>query len=174
MKNVFTRKDFSKGLLIFFCFMCFIFFFMLGGMTILKLRVYSTVLHGESMEKTLTNKTKMLLIRSDLKPIKRGNIVSVKAHDSQLGDFHYLKRIIALPNEEIAIKGKKVFINGHLLEESYAFFSGEPIDDYTFKLKSDEYFIMGDNRCDSEDSRYIGPVRKESIISVVLSYKINK
>ncbi len=171
MKNVFTRIDFSKGVFIFICSACFIFFFMMGGITILKSRIYSTVLHGESMEKTMTNDTKVLFIRSDLRPLKRGDIVSVKAYDSQLGDFHYLKRIIALPNEEIVIKGKKIFINGHLLEEPYAFFSREPIDDYTFKLKSDEYFIMGDNRCDSEDSRYIGPVRKESIVSVTLSYK---
>ena len=172
MKSVFIRKDFSKGLFIFFCFICFIFFFLMGGITVLKLRVFSTVIHGESMEKTLTNETKILLIRSDLRPIKRGDIVSVKGHNSELGDFHYLKRIIALPNEEIAIKGKKVFINGHLLEEPYAFFIREPIDDYTFKLKADEYFIMGDNRCDSEDSRFIGPVRKDLIISVVLSYKV--
>ena len=171
MKEYLNRKEFTKPMFIFISSLILIVFFMFGMLSILKLRIYSSVVTGSSMEKTLPNETKLLFIKANLIPVKRGDIVSVNAHDLILGNFHYLKRVIALPNEEITIKGSKVYINGTLLDEPYAYYFKEPNDNFTFKLSDNEYFIMGDNRCDSEDSRYIGPVKKDSILSVVVKYK---
>ena len=171
MREYLNKKELTKPMFIFISSLILIVLFMFGMLSILKLRIYSSVVTGSSMEKTLPDETKILFIKANLIPIKRGDIVSVNAHDPILGDFHYLKRVIALPNEEINIKGSKVYIDGSLLEEPYAYYFEEPNDNFTFKLSDNEYFIMGDNRCDSEDSRYIGPVKKDSILSVVVKYK---
>jgi signal peptidase I len=69
----------------------------------------------------------------------------------------FVKRIIGLPNEKIEIKDNKIFINGKLLDENF-----EKITDETDQMKNfpalvipeNEYFLMGDNRPNSEDSRY--------------------
>ena len=78
----------------------------------------------------------------------------------------YVKRIIALPNESIEIREGRVFINAEELEE--------PFIEQTYKLvKKDmekirvpdnHYFVMGDSRDYSSDSRYWGTVRKELIL----------
>lgn len=170
MKKYLSKKEFTKPMFIFVISLVFITFIMFGMLSTLKLGIYSSIVNGSSMEKTLSDKTKILFVKANLIPIKRGDIVSVDAYDSVLGNFHYIKRVIGLPNEEISIKGSKVYINGNLLEEPYAYYSKESSDNFVFQLNDDEYFIMGDNRCDSEDSRYIGAIKEERILSLVFKY----
>lgn len=170
MKEYLNRKDLSKPIFIFISSLILITFFMFGMLSILKLRIYSSVVNGSSMEKTLSDGTKILLIKANLVPLKRGSIVSVNATDPMLGNFHYLKRVIGLPNDEVNIQGSNVYINGNLLEEPYAYYSQECNDNFIFELSDNEYFIMGDNRCNSEDSRHIGPIKKDLILSVIFGY----
>jgi signal peptidase I len=102
-------------------------------------------------------------------PVRRGDILVFKYPQDPERDF--IKRVIGLPGETLEVRNKKVFINGKPLDEPYVHFLFPPEErapgDVSFDLseKSDygpvnvparHYFMMGDNRDNSEDSRYWG------------------
>lgn len=98
---------------------------------------------------------------------KRGDVIVFQAPNAP-GD-EYIKRIIGLPNERISLRGGRVYINGMELKESYlsptlytnsgAFLQeGEEVD-----IPAENYFVMGDNRPYSSDSRAWGFVSKDKI-----------
>jgi signal peptidase I len=111
--------------------------------------------------------------------IKRGMIVTFKS-PAEL-EKEYVKRAIGLPGERIKIIDKKVYIDGKPLAEPYVFFKDPNVEDSyrdnfpEFKIPDDHYFCMGDNRDNSYDSRYWGPVHKDLMIGkpwrIYWSYK---
>ena len=86
---------------------------------------------------------------------------------------YYIKRIIGLPGETVRIDPEgSIYVNGELLEEHYGL---EPIEyaglaEEGITLEEDEYFVLGDNRNISKDSRYsdVGNIRREDIIGRVI------
>ncbi|MEO8216068.1 MAG: signal peptidase I [Acidobacteriota bacterium] len=76
----------------------------------------------------------------------------------------YVKRIVALPGEEIRIDGPSLFINGHILPESYLPRHYDNGFVMPRVLRQGEYFVMGDCRNDSIDSRDWGPVAGERVV----------
>ena len=102
-----------------------------------------------------------------VRTIRRGDIVVFKYPDEPDRDF--IKRVIGLPGETIELKNKKIFVNGQPLDEPYVHFLTPPSGDYqevtSYDLRerfgpvtvpSEQYFVMGDNRDNSQDSRYWG------------------
>ena len=106
-------------------------------------------------------------------PIERGDIIVFKYPEDPERDF--IKRTIGLPGETIELRNKKVFINGTMLDEPYVQYLWTPSDEegtFDFDVRmtygpvmvpEDHYFMMGDNRDNSQDSRYWGFLPREYI-----------
>lgn len=99
---------------------------------------------------------------------QRGDVVVFKAPRNE--EVDYIKRIIGLPEDEISIENNAVYLNGVLLEEKYlpsdfATFAGTFLNEGTkVNIPVDNYFVLGDNRNHSSDSREWGFVSKNEII----------
>ena len=80
----------------------------------------------------------------------------------------YIKRIVGLPQERVEIRDGEVYINGKLLEEPICIHSTYPEGNNTpMTVPPDEYFVLGDNRNHSSDSRSWGTVPRENIVGEV-------
>lgn len=122
-----------------------------------------TIVDGRSMMNTLQNGDIGITNTLEKTP-KRGDIVIVKSKMDK--EAHWVKRVIGLPGDTIYAKNGKVYINDKQLKEDYL----DPEYGYTSdfekrKLSNDEYFVMGDNRKESADSRMFGPFKKSDILS---------
>jgi signal peptidase I len=119
-------------------------------------------IEGMAMMPTLKNGDKVLMSKR-IDELKRSDIVVfLYPHDQSKS---YIKRIIGLPGETIEITNGKVSINGKLLDEPYLDHKLEI--DYTMPqplaIPADHYFVIGDNRGHSSDSRAWGPVPRDLI-----------
>ena len=111
---------------------------------------------GDSMKNTLKNGDILLLYK--LSSIDRFDIIVL---EEEKDNEKIIKRVIGLPGETVAIKKGKIYINDKVIDDEYAY--GETSDYNKVTLKDDEYFILGDNRLISKDSRYFGPIKDNEI-----------
>ena len=105
-----------------------------------------------------------LLIVTDVGELTRGDIIQFKYPQDQ--SRFYLKRIVGLPNEKIEIRSGVVLINGQAIDEPYLN-AAQNKEESSFPEKvipPDEFYVLGDNRVNSSDSRYWGTVKRELII----------
>ena len=108
--------------------------------------------------------------------IKRGEVIVFKFPVEPERDF--IKRVIGLPGETVEVKEKKVYINGKPLDEPYVHFIEPPSTNSEFHevtsfdvrerygpvtVPANQYFVMGDNRDNSQDSRYWGFLPRENV-----------
>lgn len=120
-----------------------------------------------------------------LNGVKRGDIVVVTMEEKGQ-KAHWVKRVIGMPGDTISCVNDIVFINGKVLDETqyidpdyrqscvdqFGYFNKVPnadnsdVQDFEeVKLGDDEYYVMGDNRPYSKDSRYVGPVKKSQLFA---------
>lgn len=132
---------------------------------LLQLVVRNFRILGDSMWPTLETGQYVLVERVSYRfsEPKRGDIVVFEYPRAPQEDF--VKRIIGLPDETVEIEGGSVYINGQPLTEPYL--HGQRTVAYRpvkVTLGPDEYFVMGDNRAASSDSRTWGPLPRRNII----------
>jgi len=119
-----------------------------------------------SMEPNLLVGDHLIVNKMTFSSVHRGDVVVFKFPKEPERDF--IKRVIGLPGDKIELKRKTVYVNGQALTEPYAHFlespraETDPVSDDVRQdygpvtVPSDQYFMMGDNRDNSEDSRYWG------------------
>lgn len=137
-----------------------------------------TIVSGTSMESALQDEDHLVVDK-----------ISYRFHDPERYDVvvfpfdekeMYIKRIIGLPGETISIEKGVIYINGQELQEDYGLEPMmEPGNYYPeYQLDVDEYFVLGDNRNQSKDSRSeaVGPVKKNTIVgkAIVRVYPFEK
>ena len=95
-------------------------------------------------------------------PIQRGDVVVFWYPLDRSKSF--IKRVVALPGELVEMRDGRVYVNGQLLPEQFVpkeYMDGSAFGPYT--IPDDQYFVMGDHRSSSNDSRVFGPVPREAI-----------
>jgi signal peptidase I len=134
--------------------------------------------------------------------VRRGDIIIFRFPVNPA--MHLVKRVVGLPGDRIRLHDGRVFVDGHALEEPYAIYTPAPADSYRdefprmdradpgvdarwwaemrsrvtdgeLTVPADSYFVLGDNRNDSEDSRYWGFVPKATIVGkpVLIYFSLN-
>lgn len=111
---------------------------------------------GDSMNKTFKNGDILILYK--LSKINRFDVIVL--HEEKDNE-KIIKRVIGMPGDTVAIKDGEIYINDEKIDDEYAYGMTSDYDRIT--LKSDEYFILGDNRLISKDSRYFGPIKEKEI-----------
>lgn len=132
--------------------------------------VCTVVIRGRSMTPTLRDGDQYLLNRIAylFREPNRGDLVVI--HDPGHTDMA-IKRIIGLPGDKVEVRDGALFVNGARLKEPYLAPDTFTMPGHTLrgpvKLGANNYFVMGDNRSESEDSRFYGPIHLDHIVGVV-------
>lgn len=134
--------------------------------------IESRVVEGSSMQSTLFQGERLVVVKAAYwfgEP-QRGDVVIFKYPDQGEPQKTLVKRVIGLPGEQIEIKDGMVYINGSPLEEPYVkdLVNTSCLGSYCkLEIPAGQYFVMGDNRTYSSDSRYFGTVPRKDIIGRV-------
>jgi len=125
------------------------------------------IVQGASMEPNFSDGDYILIdeITYRFREPQRGEVIVFRNPRNE-SEF-YIKRIIGLPGEEVIVSGEEVKINGATLSEDYLPAEYGVLGERVFNLEDDEYFVMGDNRSQSFDSRSWGPLKRYEITGTV-------
>lgn len=128
------------------------------------------IVQGPSMEPTFQENQFLIISRANylLGDPQRGDVVVF--HYPGNPEEDYIKRVIGLPGDTVEIRDTLVYVNGETYNEPYINEPCRPAScpDEEWTLGSGEYFMMGDNRNRSSDSRDFGPVNEEFIVGEVM------
>lgn len=168
--------DFIRLILI-----CFVFSFLC-----IKFVFRPVTVEGNSMYPTLIDQERGFsnVFSTYVSDIKRFEVVVAYYEPN---DDRWVKRVVGLPGEKVEYKNNKLYINDEFVEED--FFDEAYVNEKTnngqiifsrdygpYQLGEDEYFLVGDNRIVSYDSREVGPFKKDDIVSkyVLVLYPFDK
>ena len=128
-----------------------------------------TLVHGNSMEPTVLESDFLLVgkLHYHFRDPERFEVIVL----SKDGKRDLIKRVIGLPGENVRIEKGDIYINGEILHENYGLDPMDPkAEPVEITLASDEFFVLGDNRLVSLDSRFssVGPVKRSEILGKAL------
>lgn len=123
---------------------------LIATLIINKYLLFKVYIPSESMKPTLEKGDQLFVTRVyNLEKLKRGDVVVF--YSNELGDT-LIKRLIALPKDEVEIKEGRVFINGEETTEDYV--KNPSVYNGNFTVPEGKFFFLGDNRANSADARY--------------------
>ena len=129
----------------------------------------TVVVQGKSMMPTLTPGDCRIVncLLPHLRDYKRSDVVVIR--DSVRNEF-IVKRIVGLPGEQVQLRSGRVYVNGQVLPEPYlaAGTRTYSLQDRVITVGADSYFVMGDNRAESEDSRFFGNISRRDLVGIIL------
>jgi signal peptidase I len=132
---------------------------------VVRLTVQNFKVEGPSMMPTLQNSEYILVDKAEyyLRAPQRGDVIVFVAPPNPSTD--YVKRVIGLPGDTVRVDANgQVYVNDVRITEPYVNDLTNPYEPNTWKLGPNQYFVLGDNRGDSSDSRAWGPVPRANII----------
>ncbi|MCD6195031.1 signal peptidase I [bacterium] len=166
---------YSLSLAVIFLIVVLIFSYQLARIGLFEWPVIVKV-QGHSMEPTLKDGERLIFSRFfENRQIHRGDIVAFKnekTKDEFGNQVGYVKRIIALPEEEVMLRDGFITINGKVLEEPYikakksTYSESFTPECRKIKVPKESYFVLGDNRMSSKDSRDFGFVKKTDVFAI--------
>ena len=126
-------------------------------------------IRGASMSPALRDGDIALVVSGWRRSLDRGRIVAFRARIDGGETAVRVKRVVGLPGESVEFRDGSLFIDGEHFPEPYL--RGLPpnagLEAAAWTLGADEYFLMGDNRAHSSDSRHYGPARGEDAVGAV-------
>ena len=125
--------------------------------------VTPAIVDGASMDYTLEDGQLVIVNKIVYKTTDVDRFDIVVLNNEQDGD-KIIKRVIGLPNETIEYNNNNLYVNGKLVEQHYVV---KDTEDFTVKTGEGEYFVLGDNRVVSKDSRMLGNFKEEDIVGRV-------
>lgn len=137
--------------------------------TVLIIRTFLVqpfLVSGASMEPNFSDGNYLLVdeITYRFREPQRGEVVVFKSPQNK--SVFFIKRIVALPGEQVTVKNNKVYINGEPLNEEYLASNIRTAGLVEDTLGKNEYLVFGDNRYNSFDSRNWGPLKRDRIIGL--------
>ena len=127
-----------------------------------------SIVDGDSMNRTLFDGEHLIISDLFYTP-DYGDIIVFEDYSTNLRK-PLIKRVIALGGDEVRIDGNSVYVNGELLEEDYVYmqFNNYGGTNLTLTVPEGELFVMGDNRCNSTDSRMFGTIKESTVLGKVI------
>ena len=138
-------------------------FIILAVVLIRTFIVTPAIVDGGSMDNTLEN-GQLVLINKFIDRFDDINRCDIVVINNDADSDKIIKRVIGLPNEIIEYRDNILYINGKKVEAEIGFIDTE---DFIAKTGENEYFVLGDNRPISKDSRYFGSFKKDKILGRV-------
>ena len=142
--------------------------FVVAVFTLLQLAIPRSLVLGTSMQPNFYEGNRLVISRLNylFGDPQRGDIIVFNTPEEGRRSTAVIKRVIGMPGEAVEMIDQQIHINGERLEEPYIKEACRPVrcPDRSWTLGPNEYFVMGDNRNDSRDSRTYGAVSIECII----------
>lgn len=148
--------------------------FMIVVTVLFDMAIPRSLVDGRSMQPTFEDEERLIVSRLHFFVTlpDRGDIIVFNSVNPRDPDAMLIKRVIGLPGETVSFVDQQLFINGVQVDEPYIREECSRVDcpDGEWQLGPDEYFVMGDNRNNSQDSRdgSIGPIPVDHIVGRVL------
>ena len=124
-----------------------------------------TLVEGDSMNPTLNDNQFVIGTSTTIADVERNDIILFERYNGDL----LIKRVVAVPGDTLEINDNKLIVNGSVIAEDYIKEPMNTADLAAFKIPESRYFVLGDNRNNSEDSRALGLIGENNIEYVVVA-----